>query len=172
MIRTVAALLTLVLTTGCVAQSDEKARGADEDGLPDITLAGFDGAEAVDLGEVTGPTVITLWASYCGACREEMPLLEEFHTTYGDRVDLLGIDYQDQQTEEARALVEETGVTYPLVSDQGGDINGQGGFPAIRALPVIAFVDAEGTVTHVEASVIESVDELVELVEEHLGVDL
>ena len=161
-----AALLAMLLVTGCAAKS------GDDDRLPDITLAGFDGGEDVDLGELTGPTIVSLWASWCAGCRKEMPILEEFHAAYGDRVDLLGIDYQDVQTEQARALVEETGVTYPLVSDEAGEINGQGAFPAIRGLPVIAFVDADGTVTHVEAVVVDSLDELVEMVEEHLEVDL
>ena len=70
-----------------------------------------------------------------------MPVLEEFHAAYGDRVALLGIDFQDAQTEKARALVEETGVTYPLVQDQAGEINGQGAFPLLRGLPFVAFVD-------------------------------
>ena len=166
----VAGLLAMLLVTGCAADAGDD--GPVDDRLPDITLAGFDGAEDVDLGELTGPTVISLWASWCGACRKEMPILEEFHAAYGDRVDLLGIDYQDVRTEEARALVEETGVTYHLVSDEAGEINGQGAFPLVRGLPVIAFVDADGTVTHVEAIVVDSLDELVAMVEEHLKVDL
>ena len=122
--------------------------------------------------ELTGPAVISVWASWCAPCRKEMPILQEFHTAYGDRVDLLGIDFQDAQTEKARALVAESGVTYPLVEDAAGDINGQGAFPLLRGLPFVAFVDAEGTVTHVEAVVIESSDELVAMVDEHLGVEL
>jgi thiol-disulfide isomerase/thioredoxin len=143
-----------------------------DDRLPDITLAGFDGGEAVDLGEFTGPAVISIWASWCGPCRKEMPVLEEFHSAYGDRVPLLGIDFQDHQPADARALVKATGVTYPLVEDEAGDINGEGAIPLLRGLPYVAFVAEDGTVTHIEAVVIESSDELVELVDEHLGIAL
>lgn len=163
-----AALCSLLLMSGCGGPSG----GPADDRLPDVTLAGFDGGEAVDLGELTGPTVISVWASWCGACRKEMPVLEEFHAAYADRVPLLGIDFQDLQTDKARALVKQTGVTYPLVSDEAGDINGQGAFPTLRGLPVIAFVDADGTVTHVEAVAIKSTDQLRALVEEHLGITL
>jgi thiol-disulfide isomerase/thioredoxin len=163
-----AACCSLLLLAGCTSAPDEEA----DDRLPDITLAGFDGGDDVDLGELSGPAVISVWASWCGPCREEMPILEEFHAAYGDRVDMLGIDFQDAQTEKARALVEQTGVTYPLVRDEAGDINGQGAFPLLRGLPFVAFVDGDGTVTHVEAVVIDSPDQLAALVEEHLEVDL
>lgn len=169
MIRALAvALCAVLLLSGC----SEPAARAGDDRLPDITLAGFDGAADVDLGELTGPAVISVWASWCGPCRKEMPILQEFHAAYADRVDLLGIDFQDKDTREARELVEESGVTYPLVRDELGDINGEGAFPLLRGLPYIAFVDADGTVTHVEAVVVESVDELVDMVDEHLGIRL
>ncbi|QIK74651.1 TlpA family protein disulfide reductase [Nocardioides piscis] len=161
-------VLGALLATGCSAPADEPGVAR----LPDVTLAGFDGGDEVDLGELSGPTVISIWASWCGPCRGEMPVLQDFHESYGDRVPLLGIDYQDANTDEARQLVRDTGVTYRLVQDPGGDINGQAAIPSLRGLPYLAFVDEDKTVTHVEAVVIESVDELVDMVEKHLEVRL
>ena len=159
-------LCSLLLLTGCTAGTGD---GPADDRLPDVTLAGFDGGKDVDLGEFTGPAVISVWASWCGPCRKEMPILEEFHAAYADRITLLGIDFQDLQTDDALALLEETGASYPQVVDEGGDISGKGAFPVLRGLPYLAFVDEDGTVTHVEAVVIESTDQLVDLVEKHLG---
>jgi thiol-disulfide isomerase/thioredoxin len=161
-----------LVLSACTAEPGSSSDKASDARLPDVTLTGFDGGDDVDLGDFSGPAVISVWASWCGPCRKEMPVLEEFHATYGDRVDVLGIDFQDAQTEKARALVEESGVTYPLVQDQAGEINGQGAFPLLRGLPFIAFVDDDGTVTHVEAVVIETTDQLVAMAEEHLGVHL
>ena len=168
MIRsTLLALAAVLALTSCSADEPERPTT-----LPDVTLAGFDGGEAVDLGELKGPALVNLWASWCGPCREEMPLLEEFHQAYGDEVAVLGIDYQDQQTAKAAQLVAASGVTYPLVADPAGTINGQGAFPNLRGLPFWALVDAEGTVTHLKAGEVDSVDEIVAMAQEHLGVSL
>lgn len=162
------ALVPLLALTACSTAEGEPESKA----LPDLTLSGFDGAPDVDLGDLRGPAVINFWASWCGPCVKEMPLIQEFHASYGDEVAVLGIDFQDFQPDKARALVRESGVTYPLVTDQAGETNGEGGFPPLRALPYLAFVDADGTVAHVEATVIDSSAELVEMVDEHLGVQL
>jgi thiol-disulfide isomerase/thioredoxin len=163
----VAAALVCLVLTSCSSGADERPTT-----LPDVTLAGFDGGEAVDLGTLRGPVLVNLWASWCGPCREEMPLLERFHRRYGDRVAVLGIDYQDQQTAKAAELVEASGVTYPLVADPDGSIDGQGAFPQLRGLPFWAVVDERGTVTHLKAGEVTSVEEIVALAEDHLGVSL
>ena len=61
---------------------------------------------------------------------------------------------------------------HTLVADPGGAINGQGAFPNLRGLPFWALVDEEGTVTHLKAGEVRSVDEIVAMAEEHLGVSL
>jgi cytochrome c biogenesis protein CcmG, thiol:disulfide interchange protein DsbE len=165
-LATLATLVCLALTS-CSSDGGERPTT-----MPDVTLAGFDGGEPVDLGTLRGPALVNLWASWCGPCREEMPLLEQFHRRYGDRVAVLGIDYQDQQTAKAAELVEASGVTYPLVADPDGAIDGQGAFPRLRGLPFWAVVDEQGTVTHVKAGEVTSVAEIVDMAEEHLAVTL
>ncbi len=140
-------------------------------GLPDLTLPCLGGGPDVDLAGLEGPMVVNLWASWCGPCRKEMPALQEFHETYGDRVSVVGIDYQDQQPAAALDLAKEAGVTYPLLADPGGDLNARDPLPPIRGLPYLLFLDADGELTVVPGG-IESADELVDLANEHLGTDL
>lgn len=142
------------------------------DGLPELTLPCLGGGRDVDMSALRGPLVLNLWQSFCGPCIKEMPALQEFHEEHGDRVAVLGIDYQDTRPEAALELAGETGVTYPSVADPGGDLNGRDGFPVLRGLPYLVLVDAEGRTRHVEAGGIERSSELVDMVEQHLGIRL
>jgi len=143
-----------------------------EGGLPQVTLPCLGGGRDVDLSSLRGPLVVNLWASWCGPCRKEMPILQGFHDEYGDRVQVIGIDYQDVQTEAAMDLVRQTGVTYPLLADPQSELSGAAPFPALRGLPFLALVDADGEVVHQEFTVVESRRQLVDLVDRHLGIRL
>jgi len=163
-----AALLTAatLVLTGCTAVS------GDEEPLPEVTVLEFGNTRPVDLSTLRGPLVINLWGSYCGPCRREMPILQDFHEQHGDEVEVVGIDYQDPLEDEARQLVEDTGVTYRLLSDVDGEVNSADPFPNIMGLPFIALVDEDGNVAHMEYGEVQSIGELESLVDEHLGVDL
>ena len=41
------------------------------------------------------PVVVNVWASWCGPCKAESPLLHEASRSYGDRVQFLGVDILD-----------------------------------------------------------------------------
>jgi len=140
--------------------------------LPELTLECLGGGRSVDLSELKGPAVISVWAQWCAPCREEMPELQKFHERYGDEVALLGIDYQDPQVDDAIEFVGETGATYPQLADPGGVIDGQSPFPRLAGIPFLLFVDAEGRVAHQEFVIIDSPDELRAMVDEHLGTSL
>jgi thiol-disulfide isomerase/thioredoxin len=142
-----------------------------EGGLPDVTLPCLGGGPEVALASLRGPMVLNLWASWCGPCRTEMPVLQRFHERYGDRIPLLGIDYEDVQVAGALSLVQETGVTYPLLADPQAELRGSGPFPGRMGLPMFAFVGEDGRAT-VVAQRVETVEDLLVLVDEHLGVRL
>lgn len=146
--------------------------GPVEGGLPELTLPCLAGGPDVEMSALRGPMVLNLWQSFCGPCRREMPALQRFHERYGDQVAVLGIDYQDVRPQAALELAQETGARYPSVADPGGDLNGRDGFPLIRGLPYFVLVDTEGAIAHVSAGGVETVGEIVVMVEEHLDVDL
>ncbi len=141
-------------------------------GLPAVTLPCLGGGPDVDLSTLRGPMVLSLWAQSCGPCRTEMPILQSFYEQYGEQVTVLGIDYVDTLPGGAIALMDETGARYPSVADIDGALSAQGPFPVIRGLPYLAFVDADGVVTHIRSGDVKSEQELTVLVEEHLGVSL
>jgi thiol-disulfide isomerase/thioredoxin len=144
---------------------------AGSNGLPEVTLPCLGGGHDVDLSTLQGPLVVNVWASWCGPCRKEMPALAEFDQRYGEQVPVIGVDYQDPQTGPALELAYKSGVTYPLLADPQGDLQGAAPFPLKIGMPSFAFVSEDGTV-EMAAGGVDSVDELVELVDRHLGVTL
>ena len=136
--------------------------------LPELTLPCLGGGTAVDLSTLDGPMVINVWGSYCTPCRTEMPALQRFHETYGDRVPVLGIDLTDTQPDAALALARETGATYPSLADPDGDLQEH---VKIVAPPTFIWLKADGSFTQT-AGGLDSLDEIVEMVNEHLELDL
>ena len=144
-----------------------------EGGLPTTTLACLGGGPDVDLATLRGPLVINLWQAYCAPCKKEMPALQAFHEQHGDRVGVLGIDVNDVHPDAALDLAEETGARYPSLADPGGELMGEEVFAvARRGLPAFVFVAEDGTVAGVKSGGVESVQEVVDLVETELGVTL
>jgi cytochrome c biogenesis protein CcmG/thiol:disulfide interchange protein DsbE len=84
--------------------------------------------------------LVNVWASWCGPCRDEAPLLASAHETYGDRVRFLGVDILDQRA-SARAFMREFGWTYPSIFDPTGAIRDGLG---LLGQPVTLFYDASG----------------------------
>lgn len=146
--------------------------GPVEGGLPDVTLPCLGGGDDVALAGLRGPLVINIWASWCGPCVKEMPALAQFYDRYGDRVPVIGIDYQDPQTGPALDLAQCSGVTYPLLADPQGDLQAKEPFPLKVVMPSFVFVDEQGVATAYAPGGITGPDQLVELVEKHLGVSL
>lgn len=136
-------------------------------GLPDITLSCLGGGPDVNLAEIRGPAVINVWASWCGPCREELPLLARLHDT--GKVRVLGIDYQDPQPGTALELAADSGVTYPLVADPGGDTTEP---LRIVGVPQTMFIRADGSIAATKRGEFDSYRELTDAVREHLGVRL
>jgi cytochrome c biogenesis protein CcmG/thiol:disulfide interchange protein DsbE len=149
----------------CPEQPDEPTGGA---ALPPLA---FDclGGGSLDLGRAPGvPTVINLWGSWCGPCREELPLLQEFADAAGDRVRVLGVISKDGAP-QAGSFASDVGVRFPNAFDADGQLMAQLG---LNGLPYTAFVAADGSLVHSELGPVASVQELEVLVAEHLGVQL
>lgn len=136
--------------------------------LPDVTLPCLGGGRPVHLAGLRGkPTVLNIWASWCAPCREELPVLQEFHQRADGRVRMLGVDFEDTQPDAALQLLARSGVTYPQVADFDKAIDqGLGRHP----VPMTVLVDADGNVVSALPLQVTSADQLAALVEKTLGV--
>ena len=122
-------------------------RPADDQGADAGSLPAFDMPFLLEEGNFTNadlqgkPVVINFWASWCGPCREETPLLQETWEKYKDDIVVLGVNVQDAP-DNARAFVDEFDMTYPLVVDEDQVLYKE--IAAFDGLPQTFFVDAEG----------------------------
>ncbi|WP_254781900.1 TlpA disulfide reductase family protein [Modestobacter sp. DSM 44400] len=113
------------------------------DALSALTLPCLGPGPDVSLDRLAGrPTLLNLWATWCGPCREEMPLLQEAHARSGEQVRFLGVDVQDDP-EAARWFLDEHGIGYPHLVDREGELlRGLG----MHGLPVTLALDGDGRV--------------------------
>jgi len=109
----------------------------------DFTLPLFDGGN-ITLSNLRGkPVVLNFWASWCPPCREEAPTLEKIWQIYKENeVTFIGVDIQDREA-DARAYIEEFGITYPNGPDIGGKITIDYG---VSGIPVTFFINREGRI--------------------------
>jgi cytochrome c biogenesis protein CcmG/thiol:disulfide interchange protein DsbE len=141
-----------------------------DDGLPDVTLSCLGGGREVSLAGLRGrPTVVNLWAQWCGPCRSEVPLFQRLHEQAGARVRVIGIDFDDPQVGEAIAFAGDLGMTYPQLADPDTLLKGSVGVPG---LPVTLFVATDGTIAGRQIGPVDSYDQLTQLVSDNLGVTL
>ncbi|MHB0969055.1 MAG: TlpA family protein disulfide reductase [Thermoanaerobaculia bacterium] len=87
---------------------------------PQFALREVGSSRAVPLESLRGrPAVINFWATWCVPCFEEHPILVSSAAAYGDRVQFLGVVYQDEEPRILKFL-SENGQSYPTLFDDGG----------------------------------------------------
>ena len=147
----------------CPRSGSAEARG---DGLPDVTLPCLGEGPAVRLAGLRGgPTLVNVWASWCGPCRGELPMLQRASDA-GLRV--VGIDLLDQP-DAATSTLRALGVTFPSVQDPSGQLRADLG---LVATPATLFVNPDGEIVHVKLGAFSGDAELSSLAGQYLSVDL
>jgi cytochrome c biogenesis protein CcmG/thiol:disulfide interchange protein DsbE len=113
---------------------------------PDFTLAALSSkAEpSIHLASLKGkPLVINFWASWCGPCADEAPLLQTaWQHGHTQGVTFIGIDYQDTQS-AGLSFLQQHNITYPSVIDPNGDTAINYG---VTGTPETFFIDRQGVI--------------------------
>lgn len=134
--------------------------------LPDVSVACLGSTRKVSLAHIKGPAILNFWSSNCGPCRKEMPALAAFAKQYAGQVTVFGIDFLDTYPGAGLDLAKQSGVTYPLLADECGDLE-QSSLAAPTALPFFYFVRADGSVSKPTFGGLDSVQQVADLAEKN-----
>lgn len=133
-----------------------------------VDLDCLDGKSTIDLGQIKGPALVNVWGSWCGPCKDEMPLFVDFYEKHREKVALIGISVEESDIEDAREFVRQYGMTWPNLYDADGRTRVTLGM----GVPITLFIDAKGEIAYRKIGVVTTIEELEKETEKYLGVQL
>jgi peroxiredoxin len=119
--------------------------GVTDGAAPDFTLKSNSG-QNIRLSELRGEVVlINFWASWCGPCRQEMPVLDELHNQYKALgFTVLGVNVEENP-QQARKLLKDMPVSFPVLFDDSSVVSKQ---YDVIAMPSTVLVDRNGNMRY------------------------
>lgn len=109
---------------------------------PDFLVTSIDG-ESIRLSDLRQKAVmLNFWATWCGPCVEEMPLLQAYAEKYSQDLVILGIN-ADEPRRDVVKFVEDHGLTFPVFLDPDSRVQD---LYNIHAFPTSFFIDREGVI--------------------------
>jgi thiol-disulfide isomerase/thioredoxin len=130
----------LILTTATAAAYEQ---------ADDFVLPARNGSN-VRLSDLQGQVVmINFWATWCGPCRQEMPLLEEIQSKYEPLgFTVLGVNVEPDSAAAIDWLGKNASVSFPVLFDTSNEVAEKFG---VQGMPSSVFIDRAGQVRHVHA---------------------
>ena len=118
--------------------------------FPDFAVETIDG-DRFALSEVLenyDAVLVNLWASWCGPCEMEFPYLQEAYEAYGDRVAVIALSVEPEDSREVLLVyTAEHGMTFAVAN--GAD-TGLGETYAPEGIPTSVLVDRYGDAVLIE----------------------
>ena len=133
-----------------------------------IEMDCLDRTTGARLGALRGPMLVNVWGSWCGPCREEIPILRSFYEKAQGKVALVGIDVEEATFDDGRRFVERNGILWPNLYDPDGRSREYFGL----GVPVTWFIAADGSVAGKKIGAFTDESELLTLTTKYLGVKL
>lgn len=115
------------------------------DAAPDFALKNIAGGN-VRLSELRGEVVLlNFWASWCGPCRQEMPILDTLHQRYNKLgFSVIGVNV-DKDPALADKILKDIPVTFPILLDDTGTVSNSFN---VSAMPTSVLIDRDGNMRY------------------------
>ena len=138
----IGALTALIVVAGALVFTFDTGDELSE--FHQIEITTLDG-DALSFASLAGkPVLLNFFASWCGPCIAEMPVIEALSLEFADELTVVGLAFED--VEPARDIVESTGITYLTGLDTDGILLERfDGF----GMPTTVFVDGSGKVADI-----------------------
>ena len=103
--------------------------------------------KAVSLADLKGQIVlVNFWASWCGPCRQEMPILEQLNHQYHNKgVTLIGVNVEPDSA-AATAWLKATPVSFPILYDVDSKVSK---LYEVQGMPNTVILDRKGVVRYI-----------------------
>ncbi|MCP4433861.1 MAG: TlpA family protein disulfide reductase [Gammaproteobacteria bacterium] len=131
----------VLLLASCLVFSVSAWSASTSNPAPNFTLKSLSGKN-LKLSELAGNVVlINFWASWCGPCLKEMPLLNEIHNKYEPLgFTVLGVNVE-QNSDSAKDFLAGNGVDFPILLDNQNRVSK---LYDVVAMPTTVLVDRDG----------------------------
>ncbi len=138
----------LSLMAACLLLSSPLQASEIEGPAPDFTLKSLGGGN-LKLSEHRGEVVmVNFWASWCGPCRQEMPILEALYSQYKDLgFTILGVNVEED-AEAPRKLLQSIPVSFPILLDAENKVSE---LYRVVAMPSTYLIDRDGNLRYFHA---------------------
>ena len=129
-------ILAVAALSSATLQAEEMNKPA-----PNFTLKSNSGKN-LKLSESRGEVILlNFWASWCGPCRQEMPLLDSLHNKYkGLGFKVMGVNVEEN-SKEAIKILNEIKVSFPVVFDTSNKVSE---LYNVSAMPSTVLIDRDG----------------------------
>lgn len=131
----------LMVFSGCIFSSDSEAAIAGNP-APDFELQDING-QTVTLAGLRGkPVVLNFWATWCSACRSEMPYLQDIYDEWAGQGAILLVN-TGETAERVKDFMDSYSLSMPVVLDTDESVTRK---YAITALPTTFFIRRDGII--------------------------
>ena len=132
---------------------------------PAFTIKRLDQDGQISLADYAGqPVVLNFWATWCGPCKMEQPVLDWAAQNYKGKVAFIGIVFEDTE-ENTRRFLAQTGAAYPQVYDPKSTVAVD---YAVSGVPETYFINRQGIIVKKYIYPFSSPDEFNEQIAEIL----
>ena len=110
---------------------------------PNFALKAVGTGEMLDVAKLRGkPAIINFWATWCGPCYQEHPVLVQNARVLGRDVQFVGVVFNDTE-QKIQEFLAQRGSAYPTLLDEQGKTAVAYG---VGGVPETFFLDRNGTI--------------------------